>query len=684
MQDEIKDCGAACLLTLIKTYGGNVSMEYLRMITNTSKNGTNFLYLSQAAEIIGFETRALNGDVSKIKKTLLPCIAHVTIDSKYKHFVVIHSIGIKTLTIADPSYGIKKMKIEDFKKISTGNYLFMIPNKKIPIIKCENNLSRYVIELVSKFKKHLILIIFFSLTYTILNIISSYGFQFIIEDAIEMSSLNNLYFIFIILLLFIFFKNVFNYFRMLLFNYVTCKIDFELMKDVFRHIIFLPYQYYKNRSTSDILSRINDLVNVRNTLSNIFMTLLIDGVLVFFVLISLFSINVYLSLVAVSFSVFYLLIAKLFLPLYKKKIIINNELNSQVNSCLVESLESVNTIKGLFVEKIFVNKFCDVYKNSINKNYSFFNLINLQNLIKGFIDSLSIILIIFCGAILVIKNKMTITELITFNTLIVYFFEPIKNVISFSFDFQQFLVSLRRINELYEIDEEKIELDNKFVGINLIGNIHVDNLCYSYNGRNNILKGINIDICSGDRVLIYGDSGCGKSTLIKIFTKFYYVENGMIEIDGKDINDYSLMEIRRDICYVSQNEKLLTDSIYNNIVLHRDIDYDSFLKVCKITQVNGIVKNNLSKYNMLLEEDGFNISGGERQKIIMARSLIKKSNIYIFDESLSQIDIENERIILNNIFKLLKGKTIIFISHRFDNKDLFNKSYHLNNGVISG
>jgi ABC-type bacteriocin/lantibiotic exporter with double-glycine peptidase domain len=191
-----------------------------------------------------------------------------------------------------------------------------------------------------------------------------------------------------------------------------------------------------------------------------------------------------------------------------------------------------------------------------------------------------------------------------------------------------------------------------------------------------------MNITKGERIFLCGQSGSGKSTLVKMLIKYYEIENDIIKIDNKDINDYNLLELRRDICYVSQKEKILTDSIYNNVVLDRDISYDEFLKLCKIFQIDNIVKNNICKYDMFLEEDGFNISGGERQKIIMARALIRNCSIYIFDESLSQVDVYNERIILTKIFEYLKDKTIIFISHRFDNKYLFDKVFNLGEGKI--
>ena len=355
---------------------------------------------------------------------------------------------------------------------------------------------------------------------------------------------------------------------------------------------------------------------------------------------------------------------------------------SDVNTNIVESLEIVDTIKGLNLENNFKNKFIKIYSKYIKINFKFNNMHNFENLLKNLIDGIGSILILIIGAVFVLKNKMTIGELITYNALVVYFLEPIKNIINSDINIKEAKQAIRRIVDIYNIQEESVEIDSKYMNNPIKGDIIFNNLSYSYNGRDKIIDCLDLKIKEGQKVLLSGCSGSGKSTLMKLIMKFYEVDNNMISINYKDINDYNLLELRRDICYVSQNEKLLTDSVYNNIVLDRNISYDDFLYVANIFDVEEIVKKDISKYNMLLEENGFNISGGERQRIILARTLLKKSNIYIFDESFSQIDIELERTILSKLFKYLKNKTVIVISHRFDNNDLYDDFYKIEKGKI--
>ena len=278
---------------------------------------------------------------------------------------------------------------------------------------------------------------------------------------------------------------------------------------------------------------------------------------------------------------------------------------------------------------------------------------------------------------MVINAKMQVTTLLTYINLFSYYLEPVKNIMDLNLQFNSSILSLKRVMELYSISKEEFSISEKSINYHLLGNIIFKRVSYSYNGINNILNNINLSIKAGEHVLIYGDSGHGKSTLVKILMKYMTDYQGQIMLDNRELNEYELADIREKISYVSQNETLFTDSLYNNIVLRRDISYDEFLNVVKFMKVQEIALKMPLMYDSLIEENGFNLSSGERQRIILARTILKKADIYIFDEALNAIDIGRERIILKNIFQMLKNKTIIVISHRFNNEDLFDVKFNL-------
>ena len=313
------------------------------------------------------------------------------------------------------------------------------------------------------------------------------------------------------------------------------------------------------------------------------------------------------------------------------------------------------------------------YSKLLSTIYKLEKKYNIQNFLKDLINESGTLITILLGIFLIKDNIITLGMLITFNTLSSYFLEPMKDIIDLDYNFKEAKCSLKRIAELFHNYEIK-ELNNT----NIDGNIKISNLFYSYNGLNNILEDINLDIPKGDKLLILGSSGSGKSTLLKLIMKYYEIRRNKIYIDDLDINDINT----NDIVYISQNEMLFTDSLINNLKLNRNIDYKEITGACKLCYVEDIIKNNNLGLNMLIEENGFNLSGGEKQRIVLTRSLLQNFEILLIDEGLNQVDINLERKILKNLFLKYKDKTIIIISHRHDNMDLFNHVVELDNGVI--
>lgn len=684
MQEGSKDCGACALLTIIKTYGGNVSLEYLKDLTRTTKDGTNAYLIMNAAKEMGLDSKAVRGSIFDLEDNMFPCIAHVIINKNMGHFIVIHKLdrNKKILTIADPAVGRRLMSYTEFLEITTNQFILFTPMKKMPVFETKNKLKESIISICKNNINTLVSIFIFSLFCIIINIITSYKLQFIIDNVISYNSDKNLNFIISIILFLTIIKVINNYIRNSLLNYINHELDHILIKDIFKHIISLPYLYYKNRTTGEIISRINDLCEVRDTISKLFITIFIDVILVIFVFITLLMINTKLTFISLFIALSYILVLFIFNKIIKKYIKNLKEDNACVNSYLHESINSIDVIKGLSLEDKINNNFEKKYNKYLNNSFKFNRIYNFENLFKELIDYLGIIIIIFIGTKLVLESSMTLSELITYNSLIIYFFEPIKNIIDFDVDLKKVKETIKRVNDLYNIKNEDLEFNEKYTNKEFKGNIKIKDLSYSYNTKNNILDKVKLNIKKGEKLLITGSSGSGKSTLVKILMKYLNIENNQVEIDDKDLNYFNIKELREHISYVSQNEILYNDTIYNNVTINRYVDYDEFLNVCKITKVNEIMDKSPFNSSFMIEENGFNLSGGERQRIMLARSLIKNAEIYIFDESLSQIDVTKEREILKELFKKYKNKTFIIISHRFDNSDLYDRKIELKDGKI--
>lgn len=672
IQDSLKDCGISCLLTIIKYYYGDVSKEYLRELTKTTKDGVTAYYLMKAAQELGFSTKALAGDINLLEKDDFPLIAHTVINNSYQHFVVVYQIKNNKVIVADPSKGICKLTLDEWNNISTNKYFIFKPIKKIPKFNNNKQIINILLSFFYKYRLLIITIIAISLIFTILSIITTYNFK-ILMDETNLFNRNNYIIILIVLIIFGFIKNLSNLFRNKLINFINNQLDKILVNDIYSHIIYLPYLYFKTRSSGDIITRINDISNIRDFIGKIILTLFVDLILMIFVLIVLFKINVMLTLITIIVSIVYCVIIIVYNRIIHKYVKESYDEASLVNSYLVETLNSIDTIKGLNIEENICNNLLMKYNNLVNVNRKIGNIVYSQEFFKETIFYIGNLLILYLGIMLVIDKKIILTTLFTYINLFSYYLEPIRNIMDLSFSFKSSILSIKRIMELYSISKEKFLISEKSINKSLVGNIRFNNVSYSYNGINNILSNLNLDIKAGNKVLIYGDSGKGKSTLVKLLMKYLNDYNGEIYLDNRELRNYELKDIRERICYVSQNEILFTDSVYNNILLDRDIPYDDVLNICKLMKVNDFVLKMPLKYDSLIEENGFNLSGGEKQRIILARSLLKKADIYIFDEALNAIDIKRERIILKNIFKILNNNTIIVVSHRFNNEDLFNQ-----------
>ena len=678
LQDGIKECGAACLLSVIKYYEGNVSLERLLELTKTDKDGTNFYNLSVAAKELGLISKGYKiDDVSKIYEIEKPFISQIVINN-YKHFVVVYKIKNDKITIMDPAKGMKKITIDEFKKIWTGYILILEPYKKLPIYNENNYIISIVKEIIFSNKK--IILNLFTLTsiVTIFTCIYSYYFKIIIDKVLTTNKLNLLIITIIFLLIFSI-KTIIEYLRNNLLLYLNQKIDLSIITKTTDKIISLPYSYYKNKTTGEMISRINDLFYIKNVISKIIVTIFLDIVLSLVTFIILLNINKTMSLYLIIITMIYFVIFIIFKQSTKDMTDISQEDNSKINSLLVESISSYETIKGLNLEKSFQNKINKLYLNSINNNLNFTKIINVQELFLDLFEGIILLFIIYLGSTFIMDKSLTIGSLITFNSLVYYFLSPIRNSLEFYKEFFYVKNSIKRINNILNYKYEKLDT---LTNLELTGDITFKNLEFSYNNKSNIIKNISLNINNKDKVLMLGPSGSGKSTLLKLLYKYYDIKRDKIYLNNYDINDYSLKDIRKNITYISQSELLYNDTIRNNIILDRDISEKDFLEVCKITYVDEIIKDNLLSYDYTLEENGANLSGGQRQRIILARSLLKNSKIILIDEGLNEIDINLERKILKNIFNNFKDKTIIIISHRLDNMDLYNKVLNIENGVV--
>jgi len=656
-QQNTKDCGVACLLSIIKYYKGNNTFHNIRHLTKCDNNGVTALNLIEASKKIGFSSRGLKCSYEDLNNIVKPFIAHTVLENGYNHYVVVHKIDKNYVMIFDPYKGIQKYEKNEFLKIWDNIVIELFPIKKLDYIK--ETYTYFFKQIINDNKFLYLIIILFSFLSIIFTLISNYYFKLLIE-------FNNLFQIFIFFTFIIFIREIIDFIRNRFLIKLDSKVDNKLNLETHNKLLSLPYYYFNSRTSGDIITKFNDLEHIKSLLVKFPIFLFVDSILLILTAIILFKINNILFFTFIIVCLLYLLFLIISNKKTKKMIEVNQECNSIKNTILLENINSINSIKNMNIKKLRYDIFSKVYNTYLNSNIIYEKYYVNINLIKNIVLFIGINLILFFGMILVNNNNMSLSDLILFNSLIIYFIEPLRELCELSPIYKNGINAIKRVGEIYSIDIS----NKKIVPSNL--DIKFNNLTFTYNGYDNILKNINYTINYKDRVIVIGSSGCGKSTMFKLLSNIYEVDRKMIIIGEDDIND---VDTSNFITYVSQDEKLFNDTIYNNIVLCNNSE--NLENVLDITGVNNILKMRNLSLNSIIEEEGSNLSKGEKQKIILSRVLLKNSKIIILDESLSGVESKEEYSIINKILNYYKESTIIYISHSKECLSLFDKVLNL-------
>lgn len=673
-QEGIKDCGATCLAMIIKYYDGYISLEKLRLLTKTSRDGVNAYNLCEGAKEVGFEAYGIKTTLENLseKSLIFPCIAHVQINN-YQHYIVIYKINYKQkkLIVADPANKLKKISFDEFENIWDGVIINLYPIRRIPLER-NSSFNQTLLKIIKPHLKLFLNIFLYAILATIFSCLTSIYFKTLIDKL--NTSKNYLLLIFIIFLIINISKLISSFFRNRLVICFNQKIDMSLSKDVYDKIIELPYQYYRNRTTGEIVSRFNDLNLVKDMITKSLFNVFVDLPLLIVSFILLYGIDIHLSLLLLTLTLIYGVLVFIFHPFINNYIDKIQQEKANSTSIIVESISGFETIKNLNVPSYFKNLFKEKYYNLLNKTFSFENVLNIKQLFNDIIFDLGITFILLLGVLKIFDGNLTIGSLIMFYSLMNYFIESSKHLLNLDISYKEAKVALKRIEDLF-IDDK----DNGIVKDLKSGTINYHNFSYLYNDRFLALNNINLIINKGEKVLITGSSGSGKSTLLKSLMRYYEINNNQIFIDDIDLNYYKIDAIKQNITYISQNEMLFSDSIINNLCLGEEKDVNEIIKLCEIDNI--LNKRNFN-FNYIVEENGFNFSGGEKQRIMLGRALLRKFKILLIDEGLNQMDINLERRILRRLFNKYEKETIIVVSHRMDNADLYDRNIELSQGKV--
>lgn len=635
-QEEEKDCGASCLASIVKYYNGYVPLEIIRSDTLTDNNGTNFYNIKMAAIKYGFDVMGYNNE-----QIIPPYIVQIKINDCY-HFMVIYKITDEYLVVMDPGKGIIKYSKEDFNKIFTGYMLKLIPNGKIVKYDKKNGYLSFLKKLVKNNIKNIIVCFILTIIIIILNLSETYLIKEVLIYKVFIKEL------LIILLI----KLSVNWFKNNILIKINKKINIELVNNYISKYFKLSYKYLYLKSSGDIINRIKDLNKIKNYLVNEVVNFSLNLLMMLIVTIILFIINYKLTIVVILIYIMTFIVCKCInkeiFKRYNELIYLDNLYMDRVS----EYVSKILTINSLNINSFFINKLNDKSKLVANLN---FRVDKLNNYLNIFLEFIGIFVMIIILGILYRSNLDNIIVYILYYN---YFKECVYYFITFNVSYSYLKLVIDRINGVYYLKNYDKSKGLEFKNDDII----INDLSYSY-GLNKVFDKINYKIKVGSKVLIKGNNGSGKSTLINILTKNIDDYNGKVSI-GYDIRDISYNSYLEHISYVNQDSGLFEDSIINNIVLNNETDNNKLDEIIKILNLDEVIKNKERGINTLIKD---NFSGGEKQKIIIARCLYKCSDIMVFDEAFSEIS-SNDRInIINKINDVYRDKTIIYVNHFNDN-----------------
>ena len=695
-QHDITDCGAACLATISKQYGFRTSITRIREVAGTDKQGTNAYGVIKAAEKLGFSAKGVKGDKEAFFSEFpLPCIAHVIVDGGLLHYVVIHKITKKQVIIADPGKGIVKLKPEEFfgenpeegkppKYQWSGVLILMVPDTSFEKGDETKGLIQRFFHLLKPQKRLIINIFLASILLTIFGILGSFYFKVLIDDILPAGLLKTLHILSIGIILLNLFKVMLSAIRSHLLLYLSQKLDIALLLGYYNHILKLPMNFFGTRKVGEIISRFNDASKVRDAISGATLTIMIDTLMAVAGGIILYIQNGYMFAVTLVVVVLYFIIVFSFNSWYKKLNQDQMENNAQLTSYMVESLNGIQTIKAynaerkvnLEAETKFIRLLRSVFKLSW--------VSNLQGSLVGFIELTGGIVILWVGAYSVIKGKLTIGQLITFNSLLAYFLDPVKNLINLQPQMQTAIVAADRLGEILDLEPERTSSEEKKLNPgSLQGDIWYKNVTFRYGTRRPVLEHISINVKQGQKIALVGESGSGKTTLVKLLLNLYSPEEGEILINGNNIKDINLESLRDKIAYIPQETFLFSGSIMDNLTLGLDdVTTEDVIEASKKASAHDFINEMPLRYESRLEENGSNLSGGQRQRLAIARAILKKPDILILDEATSNLDSITERAIQETIDEYAKDMSTIIIAHRLSTIKRCDMIYVMEKGRI--
>ncbi len=659
-QSETAECGLACLAMIACYYGQHTDLNTLRRVHRLSLKGSSLKGLTTLADKQGFNYRPIRCEPDGLKNLATPCILHWNMN----HFVVLKQVKGNRVTLHDPAVGERKITLAEVSDCFTGVALELSPAKDFNQQQAPQKakFSSFWSEL-SGIKKSLLTIFAFSMLLQVFILAGPLYMQIVVDDVLisnDYSLLNVLAMGFAAILLL---QAAATAMRSLIIMLIGNQLSLQMNANLVTHLLKLPIDYFEKRHIGDVVSRFRSLDALKNLLTSTLVESLVDGLMVLGLVVMMYLYSVELLMIVIAASILYLGVRSTLYMRFKDVTREHIVAGATRDSNFMETVRGIQSIKLFSKESDRVGLFNNFNVATAN------NAIKVERLKVVFtwssllIFGIENILVIYLGAAMVMDTTLTVGMLLAFIAYKTQFDTKINNLIDKFIEFKMSSLHLERLGDIALTDEEQ-HLGTLDEHLNVDGRIEVKDISMRYSDEDDlVLNNISFAIEQGESVAIVGPSGCGKSTLMKVMLGLLEPETGKIELDGRDIRKVGLLNFRSQVASVMQNDRLLSGSIYDNITFFSHESEREWVETCAKTAGihDDIIKLPMG-YQSLIGDMGSSLSGGQMQRLLLARALYRKPKVLFLDEATSSLDLRLEQHV-NQAIKAM-NITRIIIAHR--------------------
>lgn len=674
-QPDEMDCGPTCLRMISRYYGRSITLQEIRELAGTNREGSSMLGLSDAAEKLGFRTLCVKVSFEKmLEDAPLPCIAHWNQD----HFVVVHKIRKNTVFIADPAHGLLSYSKNDFLRswqsdAREGVLLLFEPGNEFNEEPADTGTKKsapksfsFLFRYLLRYKKLLVQLIISLIAGSLLQLIFPFLTQSIVDIGVQNNDVKFIYLVLFAQLMLFIGRTTIEIARSWILMHISSRINISLVSDFFVKLMKLPIAFFDTKMTGDIMQRINDHQRIENFLTSTslnvlfsFVNLAVFGFVLAWYNLGIFTVFIVGSLLYLAWILFFL---KRRADLDYKRF----AQNSKNQSKIMELITGMQEIKLHNAERQKRWQWENIQVRLFRISIKALSLEQTQDAGSNLINELKNIFITFLAAKLVIDGQITLGMMLSISYIIGQLNSPIMQLVSFTQSLQDARLSLERLSEIHNRSNE----ESPGAGVTEIdpgSSISLSNVSFGYTGTQNdsVLKNLDVNFPANKVTAIVGSSGSGKTTLLKLLLKFYEPSTGSIKVGSKELRTISPRSWREKCGVVMQEGYIFSDTIANNIAIGAEhIDKARLRHAVTVANIKEHIESLPLGYNTKIGMEGTGMSTGQKQRILIARAVYKDPDYLFFDEATSALDANNEKVIMNNLDEFFKGKTVLVIAHR--------------------